>query len=53
METVPVVGKSIAPHKFNSVDFPQPLRPVSAIHSPGSAEKETPFRAVTLAPFDG
>ena len=27
-------GKSIAPAKFSSVDFPQPLRPTSATNSP-------------------
>ena len=34
MSTIPLVGKSIAPARFSSVDFPQPLRPTNATNSP-------------------
>src|SRR5580700_3155668 len=39
--TRPAVGKSMAPARFSSVDFPQPLRPTRATNSPRLTSSET------------
>src|SRR5271154_2765177 len=48
--TSPEVGKSIAPARFSSVDFPQPLRPTNATNEPGKISRETPSTARTGCP---
>src|SRR5580698_9498819 len=48
--TLPAVGKSIAPAKFSSVDFPHPLRPTSATNCPASTSSDTPSSARTGCP---
>jgi len=45
--TLPEVGKSMAPARLSSVDFPQPLRPTNATNSPCSTFNETPLSACT------
>src|SRR5258707_5248803 len=40
----------MAPARFSSVDFPQPLRPTSATSSPGAIASETPSSARTFCP---
>ena len=50
MRTSPAVGKSIAPAKFSSVDFPHPLRPTSATNSPSRTSRLTPASACTRCP---
>src|ERR1700727_2185046 len=48
--TLPDVGKSIAPAKLSSVDFPHPLRPTSATNCPASTSSDTPSSARTGCP---
>src|ERR1700722_138985 len=48
--TLPDVGKSIAPARFSSVDFPHPLRPTSATNCPASTSSDTPSSARTGCP---
>src|SRR5205807_2606163 len=45
----PLVGKSIAPHRFSNVDFPHPLLPTNATISPLLSSKETFCNAITGA----
>src|SRR5260370_39293175 len=45
--TLPDVGKSMAPARLSSVDFPQPLRPTNATNSPRSTLNERPLSACT------
>src|ERR1700722_3916574 len=48
--TLPDVGKSIAPARFSSVDFPHPLPPTSATNCPASTSSHTPSSARTGCP---
>ena len=49
-ETFPTVGKSMAPAKFSSVDFPQPLRPTSVTNCPRiHVQRDSVKRAHQLA----
>ncbi len=48
--TLPDVGKSIAPARFSSVDFPHPLRPTIATNSPRETSSESPSSARTRWP---
>src|ERR1700733_7132781 len=48
--TLPDVGKSIAPARLSSVDFPHPLRPTSATNCPASTSSDTPSSARTGCP---
>src|ERR1700722_9568053 len=48
--TSPEVGKSIAPARFSSVDFPHPLRPTNATNAPAGISSETPSTARTGKP---
>src|SRR5579875_1452770 len=51
--TLPFDGKSIAPHKFSSVDLPHPLLPARAIKSPAFTVKLMSSSATTGPPSDG
>lgn len=48
--TLPPVGLSSAARIFSSVVFPEPLSPIIAMYSPGSAVKLTFFSASTRFP---
>ena len=48
--TLPPVGLSSAARIFSRVVFPEPLSPIIAMYSPGSAVKLTFFRASTRFP---
>src|SRR5436309_2696158 len=45
----PLVGVSRPAISPSRVDFPEPLGPVSATHSPGAMVRETPFKIATSA----
>ena len=46
-DSVPDVGRSIAPQRCSSDDLPQPDGPMRATNSPASRVNETPARACT------
>ena len=48
VRTVPELGASRPARVRSSVDFPEPLRPMTPMNSPDRATKETPRRAATL-----
>ena len=48
-QTSPAVGRSSPPSRCSSVDFPQPLGPITATVSPGATSRSTPSTARTSA----
>ena len=46
-QTSPAVGRSRPPSRCSSVDFPQPLGPMTATVSPGATSRSTPSTART------
>ena len=46
-DTVPAVGRSIAPMRLSSVVLPEPDGPVTATNSPGAIARSTPSSATT------
>ncbi len=46
---LPAVGVSRQPSRFISVDFPEPLGPITAMNSPGWMVRSTPRRASKAA----
>src|SRR5580692_481188 len=47
----PELGRSRQPIKFTRVDFPEPLGPITAIHSPGSTLREKSSSARITPPL--